>query len=123
MVAAALLVSLAVGCSGSEPAADVPPSPSPSATPTGLPDRGGLVGAIDSARLVGFCENVRLAVTAAEGGLGADTVAGSLDAAFAVLRQPPQSAQLRTTTARWAAMRSRVGDEKAAARLQAFCQR
>lgn len=123
----ALLSALAVaGCGGSGSTATGAASPTGTASPTtapALPERGGLVGVIDQARLVGMCENVRLAVTAADGGLGAASVAASLDAAFATLRQPPTSPQLRATVARWSALRARAGDKATARRLSAFCRR
>jgi hypothetical protein len=121
--AAVLLVALAVGCSGSEPPTDIPPSPSPSATPTELPHRGGLVGAIDSARLLAVCENVRLAATVVESGLSDRAVTSALDGVIDALRQPPQSAALRATAAHWTSVRRRAGDAKTVRRLQAFCDR
>lgn len=120
-----LLGSLAVACSGSEPPTDtVPtPSPTPATSSPALPHRGGLVGAIDSARLAALCENVRLALTALEGGLPNSTVAGSLDAALSSLRQPPADADVRATAAHWVRVRHQAGDAATVRRLAAFCDR
>jgi hypothetical protein len=119
--AAALLVSLAAACSSTD--GEVLPSPTPSVSPTVLPQRDGLVGAIDAARLLAVCENVRLAATALDGGLSAGTVASALDGALAALRQPPASDGLRAAAAHWSSVRQRTGDARTVRRLQSFCER
>ena len=92
-------------------------------TPSSLPHRGGLVGAIDSARLVAVCENARLAMTAVDGGLSESSVAEALDGVLAAFRQEPSGPELRAAAARWAAVRERVGDAGTVRRLQAYCDR
>jgi hypothetical protein len=121
--AAALLVSLAAACASSGGTDATPSAPTPSVSPTVLPHRGGLVGAVDAARLLAVCENVRLAGTALDGGLSAGAVASALDAALDALRQPPTSDGLRAAAAHWSAVRQRTGDARTVRRLQAFCER
>src|SRR4051794_7345525 len=58
------------GCGGGSSAQPAASSPAPS-SPSELPSRSGLVGAIDAARLQAFCGNVRLAETAIDGGFTA----------------------------------------------------
>jgi hypothetical protein len=121
-----VVLALALGgCGGSStPAASETSgsaAPSLTASPTtGLPQHGGLVGIIDSARKVAVCANVRLYVTTVEGGLKT-----SSDQAFAALidtlKQGPRETGLDALVGRWGRWRTRVGDAETARRLTAFC--
>ena len=120
---AALLGVVAVlicGCggSGSTPSAPVPEtSDSPASA---LPQRGGLVGAIDSARIGAVCGNVHLFATAVEGGLS-PTADDAFDGIVAALRQPPRDQALLVLAAKWQLLRGHVGDSRTADRMLAFC--
>ena len=107
------------GGSGSAPQAPVPETSSPAAA---LPQRDGLVGAIDSVRVVAVCGNVRLYATAVEGGLSA-SADEAFDAIVQALRQPPRDRALLALAAQWKLTRDRIGDGKTADRLLAFCAR
>ena len=122
-VAAALMVAAAMsGCSGGG-SAPSRSTPSPTSAVTALPHRGGLVGAVDSARLVAVCTNVRQASTAIAGGLP-DTVAiASYDGAVAALRQAPASPELQQLADRWDRLRHEVKLAAAVRRFDAFCAR
>ena len=118
-----MVTALLVGCSGSsavEPPAESRP-PAPSATV--LPHHGGLVGAIDSARLVALCENVRLAATAVDGGLPASSVDQAFTGALEVLRQAPVDPTLVRLADKWKRLRQRSGDTVAVDAMTAFCAR
>ena len=121
VAAALLLAALCTGCGGSDGSAEPSASPSVTSNAPSLPHRGGLVGAIDSARLVAVCQNVRLAVTAVEGQLPDSSVASALDGVLAAFRQEPAGPELRAAAARWAAVRARVGDAETVRRLQTYC--
>jgi hypothetical protein len=82
--------------------------------------RGGLVGAIDSARKLAVCENVRLYLTAVEGGLSA-AADEAFDATLETLRQAPRDPALLALAAHWQLIRERLGDGRAADRLRTFC--
>ena len=122
MATATVLAGLA-GCGGSGSPAASERSASPSVTPAAtLPAHTGLVGAVDSARRLALCENVRLYATTVEGGLSA-----SADEAFAAilgtLRQAPHDQALLALARRWQVARGRDGDGKTVQRLTAFCAR
>lgn len=116
----ATLAALA-GCGGSStPAAGVTSSassPSPAAT---LPAHTGLVGAVDSARRLAVCENVRLFATTVEGGLQ-DSADEAFAAIVATLRQPPHEPGLLRLARRWERWRRTHGDAVLARRLTTFC--
>jgi len=117
-----LAAVLITGCGGSggAPAAPVPET---SASPaSALPQRGGLVGAIDSARVVAVCENVRLYATTVEGGLTA-SADEAFDAILATLHQTPKDPALAALADRWQRLREHAGDTKTAERLTAFCSK
>ncbi len=85
-----------------------------------LPTTGGLVGAIDSARKVALCENVRLYATAVDGGLS-DAADQAFRAIVQTLQQAPRDPGLLALAARWRLARAHVGDRKTEERLTAFC--
>ena len=118
-VVLALVVS-GCGGSGSPAVSETSGSPSPSPSVTALPQHGGLVGIIDSARKQAVCVNVQLYTTTVEGGL-----TSSANEAFAAiirtLEQGPREAGLNALVRRWQRWRRRLGDAKTAQRLTAFC--
>ena len=122
-MAAAVLLPAVAGCGGSggtpTPETSLSPSVTPSAT---LPAHSGLVGAIDSARRVAVCEDVRLYATTVDGGLP-DAADQTFQALVQVMRQPPHEAGLDELVRRWERWRARLGDAKTAQRLTAFCAR
>src|SRR4051812_48539477 len=120
-VATAAVVAALAGCGGSGAPAASGTSGSPSVTPAAtLPAHTGLVGAIDSARRLALCENVRLYATTVEGGLSA-SADEAFDATIQTLRQAPRDPALLALAARWQRARDRVGDTRTASRLAAFC--
>jgi hypothetical protein len=116
----ALTVCMA-GCGGSGGPAANETSGSPSVTPTtALPAHTGLVGAIDSARRVAVCENVRVYATTVDGGLS-DAADQAFDALVQTLREPPHEPGLMALARRWETWRAHLGDAATAGRLTAFC--
>ena len=121
MAATAALLTAVTGCGGSGAPAQSELSGSPSATPTvTLPAHTGLVGAIDSARRVAVCENVRLYATAVDGGLS-DMADQAFQALVATMRQGPREQGLDELLQRWQRWRAQLGDVKTAQRLTEFC--
>lgn len=121
VVATAAVVAALAGCGGSGAPAPSEKSGSPPVTPAAtLPAHGGLVGAVDSARRLALCENVRLYATAVDGRLSA-SAGEAFDAVLQTLRQAPRDPALLALAARWRVARDRVGDSKTAQRLTAFC--
>jgi hypothetical protein len=116
----AALVATA-GCGGSgAPAPSVSSgSPTPSSAAT-LPAHTGLVGAIDSARRLSVCENVRLYATTVQGGLP-DATDQTFQALTQTMKQPPHEAGLDQLVRRWQRWRAHLGDAETAQRLTAFC--
>ena len=120
-----VVLALAVsGCggSGSPTVSETSGSPSPSPTVTALPQHGGLVGIIDSARKEAVCANVQLYTTTVEGGL-TSSAREAFAAIIQSLRQGPQQDGLLTLVRRWQGWRHNLGDAKTAQRLTAFCAR
>jgi hypothetical protein len=78
------------------------------------------VGAIDSARRLAVCENVRLYTTAVEGELpdAADQAFRSL---LQTMRQGPREAGLAVLARRWERWRAAKGDAVTGRRLTASC--
>jgi threonine dehydrogenase-like Zn-dependent dehydrogenase len=119
-----VLAVVVSGCGGSGAPAvsETSGSPSPTPTVTTLPQHGGLVGIIDTARKQTVCANVQLFATTVEGGL-----TSSANEAFAALiqtlRQGPREVGLNTLVRRWQRWRNHLGDAKTAQRLTAFCSR
>jgi len=113
--------ALLAGCggSGSSPATPVPESSDSPSSPA-LPQRGGLIGAIDSARVVAVCGNVRLYATAVEGGLSA-SADEAFDAIIQSLKQTPKDTSLVALAAKWQQLHDRKGDAATSQRLLAFC--
>ena len=121
MVTAATLLIAAAGCGGSAAPAPADSSGSPTPTPAAtLPAHTGLVGAIDSARRLAVCENVRLYATTVDGGLPA-AADQAFTAILQTLRQAPRDPALLALATRWQTVRARTGDRKTATRLAAFC--
>ena len=122
-VAIGLVLALVVsGCGGSGSPAVSETSGSPSATPTAsaLPQHGGLVGIIDTARQQAVCANVQLYATTVEGG-PPSSASEAFTAITHTLSQGPREAGLETLVRRWQRWRHRVGDAETARRLTAFC--
>lgn len=121
-VAAAVALVTATGCSGGGSAGTTPTTSSRASVPTSLPQRGGLVGVIDSARLVAVCMNVRELSTLVEAAPAA-TVNSLYDGVVEALRQPPAPpASLRLAT-RWDRWRHEVQLTVAVHRMERFCAR
>jgi hypothetical protein len=119
-VAAVAAVAAAVGCSaGASSSSSGSPTSPPTPAPT-LPRHDGLVGAIDAARVVAVCANLRLADTAAAGGL-TDAETQALDGAIGVLRQPTAGVAGRDLATRWTDVRHRAGDGAVIRQMQAWC--
>ena len=117
---AGLVAAAAAGCCGSGSSAPEM-SLSPAAPASALPQRGGLVGAIDSARLVTVCGDVQMLATAVEGGLPTSSVDEAFGAVLSALRQTPHDPALAALATRWERLRAKSGDPVTARRLQAFC--
>ena len=120
---AAVLAALLVGCAGGSAAPG--PASSASSAAHDLPSRltspgGGLIGAIDQARLVPACENVRLAATALEGGLRTGA-AQAMAGARATLRQPPAVPGAAALARREASVQRRSGLAAGIAVVQRLC--
>jgi len=92
----------------------------PAELPTTLPSHDGLVGAIDSARRLALCENVRLYATAVEGGLST-SADEAFNATIQTLKQTPKVDALLVLAAKWELIRTRKGDSATAQRLLDFC--
>jgi hypothetical protein len=120
-IAATVVLPLVAGCGGSGGTPTPETSRSSSVSPTAtLPAHTGLVGAIDSARRVAVCENVRLFTTTVEGGLS-DAADQAFQALVQTMRQGPREPGLDNLVRRWERWRSKLGDAKTAQRLTAFC--
>jgi hypothetical protein len=111
VVAAAALV----GCGGSGSGGRSTPTPDPT-----FSRHGGLVGAIDAARVVAVCTNVGIADTAATAG-ATDAEDQALDAATDVLRQGAAGPAERALATRWTGLRERVGDAAVIRSMQSWC--
>ena len=83
---AAAVAALAAGCSSSGHVTVASSPPAPSATVT---RPGGLVGAIDAARVAAVCTNARAAQTVLAGGVGDASGKDALLAAAGLLERPP----------------------------------
>jgi hypothetical protein len=111
------------GCGGAGGTGTSGTSGSPSVTPSAtLPAHTGLVGAIDSARRVAVCENVRLYATTVDGGLQ-DAADQTFQALIQAMRQPPHETGLDQLVRRWTRWRAHLGDARTARKLTAFCAR
>ena len=120
-VSGVVLAGVLAGCGGSGSPAVSETSVSPSVTPAAtLPARGGLVGAIDSARKVAVCANVQLYATTVDGGL-TSSAGEAFRAIVQTLRQPPRDPGLLALVRRWQRWRATLGDAVTARRLTAFC--
>jgi hypothetical protein len=119
---AGLLTVSATGCGGSG-SSTPDTSLSPVSPASALPQRGGLVGAIDSARLVTVCGDVQALATEVEGGLPTASVDEAFGAVLSALRQTPHDPALAALATRWERLRAKSGDTVTARRLQAFCAR
>jgi hypothetical protein len=112
----------AAGCGGSG-SSTPDTSRSPASPASALPQRGGLVGAIDSARLLTVCGDVQLLATAVEGGLPTSSVDQAFGAVLSALRQTPHDPQLAALATRWERLRAKSGDTVTARRLRGICTR
>jgi hypothetical protein len=120
-VTAAVVLPVVAGCGGSGGTGTSGTSRSPSVTPSAtLPAHTGLVGAIDSARRVAVCENVRLYATTVDGGLQ-DAADQTFQALVQTMRQRPREAGLEQLVRRWMRWRAHLGDARTAQKLTAFC--
>ena len=119
-----VLALAASGCggSGSPTGPETSGSTSPSPTVTALPQHGGLVGIIDSARKQAVCANVQLYTTTVDGGL-TSSASEAFAAIIQTLKQGPREQGLQTLVRRWQRWRHTLGDAKTAQRLTAFCAR
>jgi len=110
------------GCGGSASPAVSETSGSPSASPTAtaLPQHGGLVGIIDSARKQAVCANVQLYTTTVEGGL-TSSAHEAFAAIIQTLKEGAREPGLETLVRRWERWRHKLGDAETAQRLTTFC--
>ena len=121
LAAAVAVLATTAGCggSGTPTPSDSSGSPTPAPAAT-LPAHTGLVGAIDSARRLAVCENVRLYATSVEGGLH-DAADQAFQAVVQTMRQGPREQGLDALLHRWQRWHDHLGDAATARRLTSFC--
>jgi hypothetical protein len=120
-VAIAVALTLGACSSGSSPH----PAASAASTATttaAAPAPGGLVGAIDRARLLSVCENTRTADTAIAAGDTA-TASAALSAAVTLLLKPPVDAEAQAAGQQSQRLVAQGHDDQAVTALRTFCRK
>jgi hypothetical protein len=123
-VAIAVALTLGGCSSGSSahPAASAVSPGSTATTTTAAPAPGGLVGAIDRARLLSVCENTRTADTAIAAGDTA-TASAALSAAVTLLLKPPVDAEAQAAGQQSQRLVAQGHDDQAVTALRTFCRK